>query len=198
MGGILQLGSPQKIAIEMLKGIKVHRILDVGCGNGKVAHEILKQKLGEKVYGIDLDETLLSQAKKEGVITHKLDLNFEKFPFSDEYFDIVISIDVIEHILNLNHFLSEINRVLKKDGILVLSTPNIQFIYYIIKLILGYGPKTSFGKGKYYGAELYDGGHIHYFTLKDLIKLLNYNHFIVLDVRGTYNVSKTYLKTIMK
>jgi len=95
--------------------------------------------------------------------------------------------------------LSEIRRVLKKGGFLIISTPNIQFIYHIIKLILGSGPKTSFGSNKkYYGSELYDGGHVHYFTVKDMRELLTKYNFQILTNRGTYNITKPILKNVLK
>lgn len=193
-------GSPQGIAIEMLREIApVRRLLDVGCGNGNIAEQIKGLKLVQEIYGVDIDEKLLGEAKKKGMITSKVDLEKERLPFPDSFFDVILCIDVIEHIVNIYHLLSEIRRTLRTNGCLIISTPNIQFIYHIIRLILGYGPKTSFDPHRdYYRANLYDGGHIHYFTIKDLRSLLVRHHFKILTVRGTYNVSKKILKRILK
>ena len=47
-------------------------------------------------------------------------------PFSDEYFDVVVSFETIEHLKNYRRFLDECRRVLKKDGLFICSTPNKQ------------------------------------------------------------------------
>jgi len=192
-------GSPQEIAIEMFKEIgSVERILDIGCGDGKVAEQLKKLGLSQGIYGVDMDEKLLNKAKEKGIEVYRVDLENEKLPFPDNFFDVVLCIDVIEHIVNIYHLLSEIKRVLKSNGFLIVSTPNVRFIYHIIRLILGYGPKTSFNPSEYYGADLYDGGHVHYFTIKDLRNLLIRYGFKLLEVRGTYNVGLYVVRGLSK
>lgn len=192
-------GSPQGIAIRFIEELgRVNKILDVGCGKGEVGYILLTKKISKYVYGVDVDEDALKEARKKGLLTFKVDLNSEKLPFPEEFFDIIISLDVIEHIINIDNMMSEIRRVLKTNGILIISTPNVQFIYHIIRLILGYGPRTSFGDAKYYGSELYDHGHVHYFTIKDLRNILERYNFEILSIRGTYNVRNKVLRNIMK
>lgn len=185
--------------LEILEDLgKVNRLLDVGCGDGEKSHLIKQLGLVEEVYCVDIDENLLLKARKRNLLVYKVDLNKDKLPFPDEFFDVTICLDVVEHIINLDNLFTEIWRVLKPKGVLVISTPNIQWIYHIIRLILGYGPKTSFGNAEYYGTDLYDHGHVHYFTARDLCKLLERYHFKVVMVRGTYNIDRRILGKIMK
>jgi len=203
----IEEGSPKQIALEMLRayvtyrGGKLNNLLDTGCGDGTLAFLIKKEGLAQNVYGVDIDENLLQIAKRRGILVYRVNLEIEKLPFQNEYFDAVLLIDVIEHIINIDNILREIYRVLKKTGVLVLSTPNIQFIYHIVRLFMGYGPRTSFHRSKsvsYYRSELYDGGHVHYFTVKDIYDLLNTYGFICVKTKGTYNVSKKIVRKIMK
>lgn len=57
------------------------------------------------------------------------DFNKDALPFSENSFDIVISLAVIEHISNISNFLSEVRRVLKPGEIFYLSTPNFRYCY---------------------------------------------------------------------
>lgn len=144
---------------------KCNRLLDVGCGTGIISY-FIKSKVKE-IYGIDSYKEDLDRAKKRGLITKIVDFNTEKFPFREGSFNTVTCLDVIEHVLDPRVLLKEIYRVLKKDGVLIISTPNIRFTNHIYDLVIkGVFPKTSLDQ------SLYDGGHVHFFTYKDMLKLL--------------------------
>jgi len=76
-------GSPQYIALTLLKEIGYSkRVLDVGCGDGELALEIIRLKLAQEIYGVDIDEELLSKARERGIITFRVNLEKDKLPFS--------------------------------------------------------------------------------------------------------------------
>lgn len=109
-------------SIKILKELKklnrnFNRILDVGCGQGR-GLSFIKEQLGIKeAFGLDIRNNALKDIEKFGVKGYCLDLDSEKFPFEDEYFDIIISVEVIEHLYNPDLYLSEIFRVLKRGGV---------------------------------------------------------------------------------
>lgn len=162
---------------------KADKLLDVGCGEG-----IIQYFIGDKVknlYGIDNSKSELRRAEARGFITKQVNFDSEKFPFMDSFFDVVTCLDVIEHVKNPKFLLGEIHRVLRPDGKLIISTPNIRFWDHIFKLIFkGRFPKTS------EDLKLYDGGHIHFFTFSDLRCLVNKVGFGVLREEGIINKSK--------
>ena len=84
--------------------------LDLGSADGSFV-EILK-KNGFNAFGLDIK-----------------DVNFEndKLELEDNSFDLVTAISIIEHLSNPNNFLTEVKRVLKKDGLFILVTPNWKF-----------------------------------------------------------------------
>jgi ubiquinone/menaquinone biosynthesis C-methylase UbiE len=108
-----------------IKMVGTSKLLDVGCGIGDLTI-FIANKLGIKqIYGVDVDENALSQAKQKGIIVFNLDISKEKFPFSDETFDLCTFLDVIEHLENPDNALKEIHRILKKEAFLLLTTPNV-------------------------------------------------------------------------
>jgi len=95
------------------------RILDMGAGHG--AFSIKLDELGYEVHACDLFPELFEFDKIE---CKKVDLT-KSFPYPDNFFDIVIAIEVSEHILDHEVFFSETSRILKPEGKLYLSTPNM-------------------------------------------------------------------------
>jgi len=152
-------------------------LLDVGCGEGTLG--LLAQKKVRRVFGIDFSQIALWRAKSKNNQVVKSNIGKEGLPFKSCTFDIVTCLDVIEHVFDPAGLLCEIRRVLKENGILILTTPNIRFIEHLSQLLLkGKFPKTSDD------FESYNGGHIQYFTFSDIDGILRQNKFIPLIEKG--------------
>jgi len=98
-------------------------VLDLGCGAGGKS-VFLKESGAREVFGVDLSETLISQAKDFS--KKQTDINFEiasvsKLSFKDNTFDILIANDIMEHISSPDLMLREAYRVLKKGGKLFIN-----------------------------------------------------------------------------
>jgi 2-polyprenyl-3-methyl-5-hydroxy-6-metoxy-1,4-benzoquinol methylase len=96
------------------------RVLDLGCGDGRTGKRLFDE--GFEVCALDMDEPKF-QFKRE--IPFKAGSLDNPLPYINEEFDYVIFMEVIEHIYNPDFIISEISRILKTGGRLVLSTPNI-------------------------------------------------------------------------
>jgi len=101
-------------------------VLDAACGVG-YGTNILADS-ATKVYGIDIDKESISYAQKKYFsdnITFEV-ASVTKLPYEDNYFDVVVSFETIEHLSRKDQekFLAEIKRVLKEDGRLIISTPD--------------------------------------------------------------------------
>lgn len=118
-------------ALELIP--KKGKILDLGCGDGAYTREIVNNNL---IVGSDFDFDILPKEKYGN--SFFINANAEVLPFKDKSFDSVICVDVIEHVKNDLKVFKEISRVLKKDGYLVMSTPNsnFPFLYDPINFIL--------------------------------------------------------------
>jgi ubiquinone/menaquinone biosynthesis C-methylase UbiE len=98
-------------------------ILDIGCGTGNILN-FFSNNGYKKLYGIDINKYTLSIATKncpQAVIKYG---DIYKIPFDKNKFDIVILTEVIEHLDHPEVAIIEIKRVLKKNGVLLLTTPN--------------------------------------------------------------------------
>jgi methionine biosynthesis protein MetW len=159
---------------------RADRLLDVGCGSGIIGH-FIRTRIKE-IYGIDRFPKELKAARGMGLKTKKINLDIEKFPFQEDYFDVITCLDVIEHVKDPRFLLKNINNVLRKKGLLIVSTPNIRFTDHLVKLVFnGQFPKTSIDTSEY------DGGHIHFFTFRDLEELLVMTGFSVKRKEGIIN-----------
>ena len=131
--------SCDKYAVLKLISTDVKSVLDIGCGGGRMAFEISKKMANAKVVGVDGDLEYIELAKKMyksdnlTFIHAKID---EKLKFGENSFDLVIFIDVIEHLLNPAFVLKEIYSLLKPGGILIVSTDNVFYIRNFFKYIL--------------------------------------------------------------
>lgn len=98
-----------------------HPVLDVGCGDGFLARVAFGQQLEA---GIDLDKGEVGRAIESKSYKKTLCANVTKLPFKDKSFKTVISNCVLEHIQNIDEALSEIHRVLKPKGRLMITVPS--------------------------------------------------------------------------
>lgn len=114
-------GTHQKV-IELIKNEKRGLVLDAAAGEGSLSLKL--KTLGFKVVAIDIDS---ENFKAKGIRCDKVDLN-NNLPYKNDYFDYVTSVETIEHLENPWHFLREVSRVLKVNGKLILTTPNVNSI----------------------------------------------------------------------
>ncbi|KYK32812.1 MAG: class I SAM-dependent methyltransferase [Theionarchaea archaeon] len=112
---------------ELFKKEKVKRILDLGSGRGR--HLLYLAKKGFDVYGLDSSPTGLAYTIKvlseENLAAHLTICDMIVLPYDDEYFDAVISVQVIHHnrLERIRNTLKEITRVLKDGGLVWITVP---------------------------------------------------------------------------
>jgi SAM-dependent methyltransferase len=116
-----------KIAVRKIKCAgRKGRILDIGCGAYPLFLACVD--FAEK-YGLDskITDVAIENIKKDGItlINHNIDANNGKFPFEDNYFDVITMLAVFEHIepVRLVDIHKDVCRILKPDGVFVLTTP---------------------------------------------------------------------------
>lgn len=148
-------------------------ILDIGCGNGLLLFQFRNRY--KELIGYEYSADRLEQARR-----NLSDCNFTGLVGSaesmeglnDESIDRIVSADTIEHIPDVYAAASEMYRILKPGGSLVINTPNIAFIKKRLLLLMGRFPSTSQSNEGLGSDVLFDGGHLHYFTFRSLSLLL--------------------------
>lgn len=109
-----------------LSFIKNSNVLDIACGTG-YGIGFLKQQ-GSFITGVDINIEAALEAKKEcGAKAGVLLGDGLGLPFANETFDVITSFETLEHLQKRANFLSELNRVLRQKGLLILSTPNANY-----------------------------------------------------------------------
>jgi SAM-dependent methyltransferase len=143
------------------------RILDVGCGTGLNAQHLAAK--GHTVVGIDLSPVAIEKFRQKGFDGSVCDLERDgAAPFSDGSFDLAFASEVIEHIGDTETFLTEIKRLLRPEGVLLLSTPNSAFWPYRILSVLGRTP-----------SEYQHPGHVRFFSKRHLANAIRSAGFLV-------------------
>ena len=102
--------------------VKDKIVLDAACGTGYGSNMLLEAG-ADKVYGIDKSQEAIDFATNNYKAKYSV-MDAERLEFPDEYFDVVVSFETIEHVPNVIRFMKELYRVLKKNGKLIISTPN--------------------------------------------------------------------------
>lgn len=149
---------------------KGEKVLDLAAGEGAVSEFIMN--LGCDVVALDISKNALEKAKARGVKT-VLGSVEEKLPFKEESFDAIFWGDNVEHLFMPLKTLKEINRVLKKNGRLILSCPNMGYWRYrLYYLISGMIPQTE-----WYGADSWEWEHIRFFNKAIMKKFLKMGGF---------------------
>ena len=99
------------------------RFLDAGCGDGRFLGA-LADELPEDVVGVDISQRILETARVRIPRAQLRQANLESMPFEDGRFDLVLSSQVIEHVLDAPAAMRELFRVLEPGGRMVISTDN--------------------------------------------------------------------------
>lgn len=137
------------------------RILDIGCATGFLLDEARKQ--GWETYGVELSRWTAHYARErfnlnvfEGIL--------KKARFPSSYFDAILLIDSIEHLIDPKDTLQEVRRILNPEGVLAVSTPDIDSFM------------SRFLKARWWGIKQ---SHLYYFSRKTLSQLLDVTGFKV-------------------
>lgn len=169
----LKIGSPQ--LLEVYNRVESGSdVLDIGCGNGSLLY-LLKTTKKCNVIGIDFTDSQIVVAERRGIKVIKADVEQDNIALGE--FDYVLCTELIEHLFDPVRFLKSIRKLLKKDGILILTTPNIAFIKNRINLVLGRHPTNE----KEYARRCH---HIHLMTQGELSNYLDIAGYKVIYQAG--------------
>jgi 2-polyprenyl-3-methyl-5-hydroxy-6-metoxy-1,4-benzoquinol methylase len=137
-------------------------LLDLGCYDGQFITSIASGR----VVGIDVSHPALKAAARRGLQCVRAQVE-EGLPFASASFATVVAAEVIEHVFDTQHLVQECARVLKPDGWLAITTPNLVALSGRAQLLLGRSPHNV-----EFDASPGTSGHIRYFTFDTLEALL--------------------------
>ena len=167
------------------------RILDAGCGNGVISAELLK--CGFKVKGIDVSGSgidICRRACPEGEfhVASICDPHVNKI--IGDGFDAIVASEVVEHIYSPMEFMDNCRRLLKNEGLLVLSTP---YHGYLKNLLL-----ALTGRMESHFQVDHDGGHIKFWSRRSLENMLHRHGFRVVGFVGCGRIPFLWRSMVVK
>ncbi len=109
--------------VDLVRRAGGQSLLDLGCDDGVWTRRLAEAVGATDVHGVELVETQAEKARANGIRVHTIDLN-QPLSLPSDAFDVVHANQVIEHVSNVDLFVSEVYRVLKPGGHAVISTEN--------------------------------------------------------------------------
>lgn len=158
------------------------KILDVGCKHAFLCDFLAENGINCDYHGLDISEKVIESLKHKKGSFQVCDV-MEGVPFEDGNFDYIFCLEVLEHVENPTFLLNQFNRVLKNDGVLLLSVPNPYNWIDIIAELLRF-PDTE--------------GHIMSFAFQNICRLVDFCGFKVEKKLGTYALLPYTLHGIRK
>lgn len=176
-----------RIILSLLRDIIGKDVLEIGGGTGVFAQEIASKFNLNHIYVVDISKEAIRIACEKGIKGTGLNIDTNNLPYEDSYFNTIICSEVIEHLVNPDHLLEEIYRVMRPNGYLIITTPNLGSWYNRILLLFGCQPlfndisiRYSYNKP----FKISPTGHLRLYTFDSLKFLLKKYNFSIIKSLG--------------
>lgn len=159
----------------------VKTVLEIGCSEGG-----FKESFDNEVEYWSIDTNKVVYKIAESKLYKFLNATYEEVEqdIPNNYFDLIVCNDVIEHMVDHDIFLNNIKNKIKDDGYLLISIPNVRYIYNLLL-------KTDW---KHEEQGILDKTHLRFFTKKSLMRSLIYHGYIINRFEGINKVNPSGLK----
>ena len=161
--------------------VRGHSVLDVGCGDGARYGARLRDS-GLQVHGVDISGVAVAEARKRGIDARVARLE-GVLPYPDASFDVVICLEVLEHLVDPETVAREIRRVLKPGGRALISVPNTGFYTTRLELLFT-GHFNPRGSPVTQRAYPWRDPHVRFLTLRTMRAMLEQSELVVLRMGG--------------
>ncbi len=156
-----------KAVLDILQNVsKSNNLLDIGCAEGTktIQYASMLSIPSENVYGIETKPKYVKLAQEHFKIFN-VNLEHDTFPFQEKEIEVIICNQVLEHLKNIFLPLSEMDRVLKIGGYLIIGIPNLAALHNRIFILFGKQPSCN----------VIMGPHIRCFTHREFLKFIKQN-----------------------
>lgn len=147
---------------------RINRLLELGCGNGKLWQENKMDLRNREIFLSDISDGMIDEVRnKLGSDFNCIVANAEKIPFKDAYFDAILANHVLFYLNDLNLGLKEISRVLKCDGIFYCSTYGKEHMKEITEIVQNFDARINLSNHSLYDIFGLENGEAilkHYFS----------------------------------
>jgi cyclopropane fatty-acyl-phospholipid synthase-like methyltransferase len=170
-------------------------LVELGCGDGEILLLLSRRHEFGRIVGIDV--AINEPVTANGVEFRNDNLN-DRWPFEDGTVDHLVAMMVFEHLFDPFHCFEEVRRTLSSDGTAYVNVPLVTNLKNRFRLMLGLLPETSVDYGRWFRDRVWDGNHIHYFSIDSLHRLAASCKLRIVAVRGVGrgHVLKTQLPSL--
>lgn len=154
---------------KMLLGVSGKSLLDIGCADGTTTAQIKKFKPSLKINGIDYYKSAIVYARKRRPKIKFVVGDAHKLSFADKSFDVVCALETLEHLKDPKKVLSEIHRVLRSNGTLIIGQDTDNFLF-----------KTIWFVWTRWKGSVWENSHINCMKPRELMKLVQKAGFEIL------------------
>ena len=146
---------------------KAARVLDVGCGAGATLHWLKTSGRCEVAVGIEMMEDAAAIARGRIDALHVGDATqLIDTAFAPHTFDLVLCLDVLEHLVDPWAFVAKLRPLLAPGGRVIASLPNVRHLRVVLPLLLA-------GRWRYEESGILDRTHLRFFTRESALELMN-------------------------
>jgi len=160
------------------------KILELGVGNGEISNYLAEKY---EIYCIDYSKECLNQLSDKIKNKNLINLETEKIPYPDNFFDAVLAFEILEHLKNLDFAMKEIKRILKTGGYVFASTPNINWLPFRIKFLFGMCPE-----------DFHNADHVNFWNLKKFKKIFLDNNFDIIKQGTSFGLPNIFYPFVKK
>jgi len=167
-----------------------NKILEVGAGDGSTLIYLKNNGYANEIHGIELN--IIPNSNQQDPILDKMTIgNIEHMDLSHytNYFNVILCGDVLEHLIDPWTVVEKLSTLLKKDGLLIVSIPNIADYQFILKLII-----TK--RFKYESFGVLDKTHLRFFGKKDIYELIGKGNFNKIKIIPLINYNPRSLRNL--
>lgn len=171
--------------MDMLDAIprNIHnRILEIGAGSGETLLMAKAMGLAQEVVGVELVPIENSGQSDQGMDKFIIgDIEKLELPLEQNYFDVILCGDVLEHLVDPWGTVGKLNGYLKPGGYFVASIPNFREIKMLLSIIMG-------GDFNYNDAGILDRTHLRFFCRKNMVGLLEQNGLNIISIKSNLDL----------
>ncbi|MGZ4929169.1 MAG: class I SAM-dependent methyltransferase [Halobacteriota archaeon] len=152
-----------------------HKILDVGCGAGDTSKKLKELGKANETVGIEINEQVTQDLSEILDRLYVGDVETIELPRTENNFDYILFGDVLEHLINPRRVLHSYKSLLRDNGYIIASIPNIKHYEVLLRLIF-------FDEFQYGDEGILDWAHLRFFTKKEIVKMFTDENFEVVDL----------------
>jgi 2-polyprenyl-3-methyl-5-hydroxy-6-metoxy-1,4-benzoquinol methylase len=153
--------------IEPLLPSTVERVLDVGCGSGATLEWLKRTGRCKEAVGLEMMESAAAVARErvDELVVGNAEALIES-AFAPQSFDLILCLDVLEHLVDPWDFVVKVRHLLKPGGTLIASLPNVRHLRVVLPLLVA-------GRWRYEASGILDRTHLRFFTRASALELLS-------------------------